>query len=441
MRKSTTTLAGFTGLLLPLMAGVMTGAVAPASAVGESCDGRPATIVVAVNPSSYATDPVVGTPGDDVIVGTSRPDTIDGSGGNDVICGLEGGDRLTGGPGDDRLFGGLDEIYVPDDSYAGDLLIPGPGDDHVDLGADLDSLDLCVCDSPRTLDRVSYADAAIGVSVNLATGIGVGEGRDTIVGGGAFGVVGSRFADHLDGSKDPNLIESGGGADSVTGGDGKDWIWLDDDATPVAADTADAGPGRDTIEFSGGDRIVGGTGNDFVQGGSETHGSVQGNLGRDTIWVTGPISIRGGSGNDEMRASLLPDEKYVLHGDSGRNRLVLTVEASVPQGRLTLNLPRQRVTIAHQNGHVRLANINNVYAQSPGRRMRWTFIGSNRADTFATNRVSSVRAFGRGGNDDLSGGYRNDLLDGGPGRDSLFGDSGTDRCLRGEKLRECEVRR
>lgn len=142
-----------------------------------------------------------------------------------------------------------------------------------------------------------------------------------------------------------------------------------------------------------------------------------------------------------MRASLLPDEKYVLHGDSGRNRLVLTVEASVPQGRLTLNLPRQRVTIAHQNGHVRLANINNVYAQSPGRRMRWTFIGSNRADTFATNRVSSVRAFGRGGNDDLSGGYRNDLLDGGPGRDSLFGDSGTDRCLRGEKLRECEVRR
>lgn len=441
MPRITTTLAGLACLLLPLMAAGMTGAVTPAGAVGESCDGRPATIVVAVNPSAYATDPVVGTPGDDVIVGTSRPDTIDGAGGDDVICGLDGGDRLTGGPGDDRLFGGLDEIYVPDDGYEGDLLVPGPGDDHVDLGADLDSLDLCPCDSPRSLDRVFYAEAATGVSVDLDTGLAVGEGRDTIVGGGAFGVIGSRFADRLEGSDEPNLIWAGAGADTVAGGRGQDWIWLDDDTTPEAADTADAGPGRDEIGFSGGDRVVAGPGNDSVVGGSETHGSVRGGAGRDKLWVTGPISTRGGSGDDEIRASLLPAQTYVLHGGAGRNRLVLTVDTSVPRTRLTMDLPRRRVSIAKQDEHVRLAHINHVYTSSWGRRMRWTFIGSNRADTFAANKVSSVRAFGRGGNDMLYGGYRNDLLDGGPGRDSLFGDSGTDRCLHGEVLRECEARR
>jgi Ca2+-binding RTX toxin-like protein len=52
-----------------------------------------------------------------------------------------------------------------------------------------------------------------------------------------------------------------------------------------------------------------------------------------------------------------------------------------------------------------------------------------------------VRAFGRGGNDQLHGGKSADLLDGGPGRDSLSGGAGRDRCLNGEKFGSCELRR
>ena len=52
-----------------------------------------------------------------------------------------------------------------------------------------------------------------------------------------------------------------------------------------------------------------------------------------------------------------------------------------------------------------------------------------------------IRAHGRGGNDWLRTGFGRDLLDGGPGRDTLKGEGGRDRCVRGERLDSCEVRR
>ena len=167
-----------------------------------------------------------------MIFGTSGADTIDGAGGNDIICGFASEDHITGGTGDDRLFGGLDRHYEGDDSpYVGDLLVPGPGDDHVDLGVDLDSLKLCDCYTYMTPDRVSYADSTTGVKVNLTTGLATGEGRDTIVGDGHFGVIGSAFDDHLVGTDGPNDIEAGAGADTVDAGAGDDWVYLD--APPV----------------------------------------------------------------------------------------------------------------------------------------------------------------------------------------------------------------
>ena len=128
MRRTTTLTA-----LAALAVAPLGLAAAPALAA-ETCDGKVATIVVLLEPGTFSSAPVVGTPGDDVIVGTEQNDTIDGAGGNDTICGLAGADTLVGGDGDDRLFGGADAEYFSDDGYFGDLLVPGAGDDHVDLG-------------------------------------------------------------------------------------------------------------------------------------------------------------------------------------------------------------------------------------------------------------------------------------------------------------------
>lgn len=162
----TTPLAAALGLAATVtIAPALTGTT-PASAAGETCDGKAATIVVAPA-TTYPVPWTVGTPGDDVIVGTDERDRIDGGGGNDTICGLDGDDHLVGGAGDDRLFGGLD-WYYPDDDYWGDVVEPGPGDDHVDLGADGGWEDIDFVDSVYA-DQVSYANAAGPVTVDLTT--------------------------------------------------------------------------------------------------------------------------------------------------------------------------------------------------------------------------------------------------------------------------------
>lgn len=447
MRKTTSALTGLTGLLLPIAAVGALSVMSPAQAAGETCDGRPATIVVTFDPTSYVIVPVVGTPGDDVIVGTSRPDIIDGAGGNDVICGLGGYDQLTGGEGDDRLFGGLDQDYSYDDGYFGDLLVPGPGDDYVDVGADLDSLNLCECDSPETTDRISYAGATAGVDVNLETGLATGEGRDTLVVGGAVGVIGSPYDDRIVGTEEMNVIKAGAGKDKVQSGDGEDWIWLDEDDgrsfTTGAKDTLDAGAGQDYLLFSGGDHIVAGPGDDRVNGRSEVRGSVFGGGGNDVITVMGPesMAVDGGNGKDIIGAAYTGRGTYALDGGAGRDRMYLRVRAAIPTGPIQVNLGKNRMSVAGHRASVRLAGVESLTVRGLGKkRSHVTFVGSDRADNFSVLNAT-LRAFGRGGKDTLNGGPGNDLLNGGAGRDTLTGSLGRDRCLGGEETTGCEMRR
>lgn len=446
MRKTTTTLTGLIGLLAPIAAVGAMGVMSPAQAVDETCDGRPATIVVAPSPSTWATAPVVGTAGDDVIVGTPQRDNIDGAGGNDIICGLDGSDDLTGGTGDDRLFGGLDQDYTPDDGYFGDLLVPGPGNDHIDIGVDLDSLDLCVCDPVETLDRISYADAGTGVDVNLSAGVATGEGQDSLVVGGAFGLLGSAFDDKIVGTEERNVIQAGAGRDTVSAGDGNDYVWLDEttiaDPSPHgAADVIDAGAGLDRVQFSGGDRINGGSGKDSIQGFSDSPGSVRGGRENDNLNVTGPVSTRGDAGNDQIYASYVRQGDYRLDGGTGRDRMSVKVEATVPNGRITFDLARGRVSLAGHKPTVRITGAESLEVRGKGQgKTQVTIIGTRRAEGLRVVRAS-VQAFAGAGNDNLFGGNGNDLLDGGPGRDILDGSVGRDRCLNGEKVRACELRR
>lgn len=75
-----------------------------------------------------------------------------------------------------------------------------------------------------------------------------------------------------------------------------------------------------------------------------------------------------------------------------------------------------------------------------GRVARVDFVGGRAGERFASA-ARRVHARGGGGNDRLEGTRGPDLLDGGPGRDQLDVYFGRDRCLRGEQLDRCEVRR
>ncbi|TSD85486.1 calcium-binding protein [Mycobacterium sp. KBS0706] len=139
-----------------------------------------------------------GGEGNDVITGADGDDNISGAYRNDILNGAAGNDLLFGGTGDDVLRGGAGADYLggDDDPWA----------------------------APGT-DTASYYTSAVGVVVDLTTGIGAG--------GDAQGdrldrietVSGSQGNDSLAGNSGANTLQGWNGNDVLAGGAGKDTLF------------------------------------------------------------------------------------------------------------------------------------------------------------------------------------------------------------------------
>lgn len=450
MRRTTlTTRTAIIGLAATALVPAM--GAGPATAA-TTCDGKAATIV-APEPTSYPPTPVQGTPGDDVIVGTDQDDVLLGGGGNDTICGLGGADRIVGGEGDDRLFGGLD--FYDYEDYDGDHVEPGPGDDHVDLGHDPVTEELSW--GTYTWDQVSYAHASGPVTVDLTAGTATGEGNDTIapiqlVGG----VEGSAFDDHLTGSEQIDWITAGAGDDVVDGRGGNDHLLADEPTRRLPAqreqlpgdDVVDGGDGKDEIEGGYGvDTLRGGAGRDVIRVDDAEQGTTaHGGPGRDGLgsWRRVGTALLAGDGGDDVFYPEIAGkrDRVRVRGGGGKDRLLpgATLEAAPHRSKVVVDARSGRVTMK-AGTRIRFTSVVS-FGFAGSTQTRYHFFGSRRAETLSfAEQYSPVRALGGGGNDRLSGGWGRDLLDGGPGRDVLDGDRGRDRCVRGERLKACEVRR
>ena len=125
--------------------------------------------------------------------GTAFVDVLSGGGGNDTISGLDGNDTLTGGWGDDVLNG-------------------GEGDDVLDGGLGNDTLN-----GGNGNDSTSYQSSLVGVVINMTSGTG-----DTL--NSVERVIGSTFADTIEGDGNANYIDGGGDIDIIRGFGGNDTL-------------------------------------------------------------------------------------------------------------------------------------------------------------------------------------------------------------------------
>jgi Ca2+-binding RTX toxin-like protein len=244
----------------------------------------------------------------DTLTGNAGANRLDGHGGNDVLDSGAGADVLNGDDGDDVLRGGsgADSLNggngtdtasyyssstgvtanlatgigsggdAAGDTYASVENINGSqgndslngnaganglqgwgGDDVLRGGAGADMLD-----GGAGTDLVSYWDSAVGVNVNLLTGLGSGgeaqgdsyvaienlngsQGADTLVGNGGVNV--------LNGFAGADTLRGGGARDQLTGGAGADSF-----VYGAIGDSPSSAAGRDLItDFSHaqGDRI------------------------------------------------------------------------------------------------------------------------------------------------------------------------------------------
>lgn len=265
---------------------------------------------------------VTGSPYNDVLGGTESGSVLIGGTGADEVWGGAGADSVYGGGGDDEIRAAAD-----DDALLGedgdDTFWPGPGDDTVDGGA--------------SINEVNYEDSAASVSVDLETGISQGQASGTSIGTDAIEdvnrVVGSSYADTIDGTVTGDWLEGGGGddvirgfgsADTLTGSDGDDVL-----NGGSASDVLNGGGGYDTVTYA--DATAGvqvdlrresststaGLSRDSLAGFEKVIGS---NFA-DTISGDGNSDlIEGRGGDDELTGR---QGKDVLHGEGGDDALRL----------------------------------------------------------------------------------------------------------------------
>jgi Ca2+-binding RTX toxin-like protein len=202
-------------------------------------------------------DTIFGGGGNDTIFGGEDDDTLNGGAGADSMVGGEGDDTLDGGAGADTMIGGDgDDTYFVDSS--GDRVIEAAGtaggndtvfasagitlptnvenifftggasvvltgnaqNNIISGGAANDTLS-----GGAGTDTVSYAGATTAVTINLASNVATGQGRDVL--SGFENATGGTKADTLIGNSGKNVLDGSRGADRMTGGFGNDTYVVD----------------------------------------------------------------------------------------------------------------------------------------------------------------------------------------------------------------------
>jgi Ca2+-binding RTX toxin-like protein len=306
---------------------------------------------------------ITGSTVDDVIKGNSDDNVLGGGGGHDILEGREGDDLLAGDTVFGFFLGGVTGNDHLDGGQGNDELFGDGGDDTLIGGQGLDSLD-----GGTGVDVADYSGSAAAVTIHLNAGIGIGGDAAGDVLQNMENVIGSAFADTLNGSSAINVLTGGngndklaglGGADTLDGGNGTDTVTYAASASGVTVDlTLGDGSGGDatndtliSIENLTGsnfvDSLVGNASANVLDGGGSTD-LMAGKAGNDIYIVdnAGDVVIESaGQGIDEVRASV----SFTLTGGAEVETLRTTNEA----GTTTINLTGNNIanTIVGNNGN------------------------------------------------------------------------------------------
>ena len=341
--------------------------------------------------------------GDDTLEGMAGADTLVGGTGSDtasyatagsaVVASLAvpvnntgdaAGDRydsienLAGSAFDDRLTGDAGNNVI-DGGAGNDFLIGGAGGDALNGG--------------DGIDTVSYAAAAGAVSVNLATGKGVGSDASGDTLDQVENLIGSGSSDLLVGSNVANRFEAGAGDDTLDGGVGADTLIgsLGDDVY-VVDNSGDQvieafEEGTDSVRSSISYALTDNVENLELTGSGDTSGignvlanNIKGNTGNNLLdGGSGADTMVGGAGDDTYRVESTGD--LVIEDEGGGTDSVI----SSISYKLTANVENLTLT-----GSANLTGIGNELANQ------------------------------------ITGNAGDNLIDGGAGADTMAGAAGDD---------------
>jgi Ca2+-binding RTX toxin-like protein len=388
------------GVAIDLSARTAAGGWAAGDVIGGDIENINGSTLADTLTGSAAANTLFGDLGNDRLSGLDGADTLQGGWGNDQLSGGAGNDWLDGGQGDggsDQLSGG-DGNDILDGAAGNDILNAG-GSSSADAdtlrgGAGADQINGWVGH-----DTATYSEGTVGVTVNLATGLGSGGNAQGDVLHNVENLIGTSAADTLIGSSDSNTLNGGAGNDTLYGVDSNDVL-----VGGAGADHLDGGLGIDIAAYT--ESAVGvtidltaGTGRgDYAEGDTLVSiESVYGSTGADHLSGSAAAdTLLGYLGDDVLRGGGGAD---LLDGGAGTD-IAMYSENSVG---VTINLAAGTGVGGTAQGDV-LRSIEGVYGGAGND----TLVGTTGANT-------------------LVGGGGNDLLIGGAGKDTLAGGAGADR--------------
>ena len=370
-------------------------------------------------------DIIAGGPGDDQIVGGSGDDRIFGNDGNDEVAGTSGSDFVKGNGGDDRLLGGgtADSLFGgggTDTLSFADAVTPGFkfGEGLIGgfpSGAEERGIYINLTEGTQEDHYGEYIRGFNGSTARFGGGVDKVYTSD----GGFENVVGSAFADVIEGSSGKNLLDGSGGNDVLKGAGGDDVIY-------------------------------GGADSDLVNGGSDQEaGHLHGGAGGDICVKEGESEpcereLAEGLGETSKAISIgrldpedpEGDRGIYVRGTDGKDIIVATWDEKANEVNVTAKGSAFDTSV---NGlEVSGCTIEANFAHCPSAGIQ-TFVvnGGGENDVLKAHGFPadvSVTLTGGRGDDNLFGGPSEDILVDGPeaGKDDLYGFGDDDTLLANE---------
>jgi trimeric autotransporter adhesin len=333
--------------------------------------------------------------------------------GNDNIdvSAATGNNTIFSGAGNDTIIGGS----------GNDDLVPGIGIDSIDGGAGnnwlyiLTATDTFSGNTDTANTTITYTT---GSPIGTITGGSHGGTTFQNIEGGSFTTGSGNDNINLSATTTGSYISSGTGKDTIIGGAGDDYLYIDNTGTasititytnlnPVGTITGGSNNGTTFQNIEGGQFLTG-SGNDNINLSATTTGSyIISGQGNDTII--------GGAGNDVFDPRLGTDS---IDGGAGNDYLYLNNFGGSSEASTTITY----TTLT--NGTVAGGIHDGTTFKNIERGDFATSGGDDKIDVSATTADDTISA--GAGNDTLTSGTGNDTLNGGAGIDVMTGGIGND---------------
>jgi len=351
----------------------------------------------------YSKDDRLNQSGDSVTVDLSTSTAtatvvdVDGSTITDTLINIE---NIIGTSGND-IISGSDEVNTLKGMLGEDTLQGGDGNDILDGGANNDTA------------TYTYAGSAVNVDLDGGTAEVNGTDKDTLI--DIENIDGSSYGDTIimKAGANPNIIDgkgNTGGTDTVSYEKYTSGVTVDlrdETSQDILGDTTD----NDTLKNI--ENLIGGTGNDIFTGSDLINNSLSGGAGDDSFNVsTGNDYINGGSESDDSRGSDTVDYSSITDTDtnSATGGISVTLNSSTKVN-LTVDSDNDGIFETSTDDKTdEIINIENV-------------IGTQNDDTI-TGDIGVNTLTGDAGDDILDGGSDSDTLIGGAGNDTFKGGAG-----------------